>query len=269
LRLKAFGYGVKIQSAPPIVSQRVQGNRIEYVRRITQPNEASEVLLDPPNANHTPPLVEWYENGATGLEQGFTLNTRPTRSPEVDVAEPLRLVVELSGELRARMSDSGNEIELLDECDEHVLRYGKLTAVDATGRALIARLETAAEGREIALVVVDDKAQYPLVVDPLVWRERAPLTGDDAAIERAGYSVAISGDTAVVGTCRGFETLGKAYVFVRDGVAWTEESKWKLQATLTGGPQSTTYFGCAVAINRNTAIVGDHVGSFDFSHFGL
>ena len=258
LRLKTFGYGVDTQPAPPIVSHKAQGNRIEYVRRADDTGKrnedssvsATEILREPQTASDKPPLVEWYENGATGIEQGFTLNTRPTRGPEIDVAEPLRLVVELSGGLRARAIDAGSEVELLDECDERVLRYGKLTAVDASGRELTARMEVAANEQEIALVVVDDNAQFPIVVDPLVWQDQAPISGD-AAFQRAGYSVAISGNTAIVGTCKGLETQGKAYVFVRESPAWTQETTWEHKATLTGDAQSTPLFGCSVAISSS------------------
>jgi hypothetical protein len=68
------------------------------------------------------------------------------------------------------------------------------------------------------LRVKDAGAEYPVVVDPFI--EQAKLTASDgAAGDRFGYSVAISGDTVVVGT--GFDDIGananqgSAYVFVK------------------------------------------------------
>nr|MBA2733483.1 hypothetical protein [Acidobacteriota bacterium] len=106
--LKAYGYGEHLQPATPIVSHNVKDNRIEYVRadsssQITNTNLEVPVLkfqildaglndarsllsLQPPTRN--PQLIEWYENRAEGIEQGFTLNARPERSGEVAANEP-------------------------------------------------------------------------------------------------------------------------------------------------------------------------------------
>jgi len=52
----------------------------------------------------------------------------------------------------------------------------------------------------IRLVVEDEGACYPVTIDPLVWGEQARLTASDGAEgDKFGASVAIWGDTAVVG----------------------------------------------------------------------
>jgi len=62
------------------------------------------------------------------------------------------------------------------------------------------------------------------------WEEHAKINASDgAAGDRFGYSVAISGDYAVVGAYGGDddagERSGSAYIFKRDGTAWTEQAK--------------------------------------------
>src|SRR5690349_12315135 len=63
----------------------------------------------------------------------------------------------------------------------------------------------------------------------LNWVERQKLVaGDASAMSRFGHSVAIDGDTAVVGAIFDDEKgddAGAAYVFVRSGGQWAEEQK--------------------------------------------
>ncbi len=55
------------------------------------------------------------------------------------------------------------------------------------------------------------------------------LTASDAAaFDYFGWSVALSGDTALVGANRADDagtSSGSAYVFVRSGTSWTEQAK--------------------------------------------
>jgi hypothetical protein len=84
------------------------------------------------------------------------------------------------------------------------------------------------------------------------------LPSDGGYYHRFGTSVAISGDTAIVGA-PGWTGYGTAYVFRRDGAEWTEEGKL---IPTDGDPDDE--FGYAVAISGTTAIVGaplDYVGS--------
>ena len=87
------------------------------------------------------------------------------------------------------------------------------------------------------------------------WTQVAKLTaGDGAASDYFGYSVSISGDTAIVGAyCdddRGSDS-GSAYVFQDTGSGWTQVAK------LTAGDGAAgDCFGCCVSISGGTAIVG-------------
>jgi hypothetical protein len=90
-----------------------------------------------------------------------------------------------------------------------------------------------------------------------VWSEQQHLTASDgASIDVFGYSVAISGNTIVVGavagdTASGTNT-GSAYVYTRSGSVWTEEQ----ELAASGGGSSEDFFGDSVAISGNTIIVG-------------
>ena len=74
-----------------------------------------------------------------------------------------------------------------------------------------------------------------------------------------GVSVAISGDTVVVGS-NGERTgengqdaafAGAAYVFVRNGTTWTQQAYLKAPK-----PKSLDSFGISVAISADTVVVG-------------
>jgi FG-GAP repeat len=94
------------------------------------------------------------------------------------------------------------------------LRYCGLTVNDAVGRELVAWLEL----RDQSLLVrVDDAgARYPLSIDPFI--QQAKLTSSDGATQdRFGSSVAIAGNTIVVGALAddvgANVDQGSAYVF--------------------------------------------------------
>ncbi|MBS0196291.1 MAG: hypothetical protein JSR77_05990 [Planctomycetes bacterium] len=72
-----------------------------------------------------------------------------------------------------------------------------------------------------------------------------------------GWSVSISGDTALIGV-REDRQLGYAYVFIRSGATWVQQARL---AAFDGGPYDQ--FGCSVSLSGDTALVGafnDDVG---------
>jgi hypothetical protein len=126
-------------------------------------------------------LREWWANGPLGLEQGFDISARPVGSG----ALTLSLAVPAGARLDhgAVLLPGG-------------LRYAGVHGTDAAGRVLPTWLEM--RGGRLLLRVADRAAKYPLQVDPFI--ERAELTAKHAAKEELlGYSVAVAGDTAVVG----------------------------------------------------------------------
>lgn len=97
---------------------------------------------------------------------------------------------------------------------------------------------------------------YVFVRHGTAWLEEAKLMAADAAEDdRFGCSVAIDGNTLVVGACSddhaGGVASGSAYVFVRQGLAWVQEAK--LVADDAG---STDGFGWSVAVSGDRIAVG-------------
>ncbi len=197
--------------------------------------------------SHGNGTTEWYENRPEGIEQGFTLARRPADG----TAEEIRIDVELAG-LEARFADAEKTaVEFVDgESGTAVLRYEKLKVWDATGRILESRFDVEKTG--VGLLVADAGAVYPVTIDPLIVspQEAKLEAGDPAAGDLTGYSVALAGDTALIGAIYKYST-GAAYVFTRSG------SLWALQAKLTADDGEVgDEFGYSVALSVDTALVG-------------
>jgi len=94
-------------------------------------------------------------------------------------------------------------------------------------------------------------AAYVFVRSGGTWIQQAYLKGSNTdASDLLGYSVAVSGDTVVVGS-RNAAGMGSAYVFVRNGATWSE------QAVLQGSHIETgDSFGDSVGISGDTVVVG-------------
>ena len=203
-------------------------------------------------------VTEWWVNGPVGLQQGWTVATRPFAGE----AGALELVMRQSGTLRARKGGE-RSLEVADATGRVVLRYGGLTAFDATGRELPARFEVSSD--EVRVRVEDAGAVYPVLVDPITQQAYLKASNTEAD-DGFGWSVAISGDTVVVGArfeasnATGVDgnqadnsnfSAGAAYVFVRSGATWAQQAY--LKASNSGAPD---LFGHAVAISGDTIVVG-------------
>ncbi len=94
-------------------------------------------------------------------------------------------------------------------------------------------------------------AAYVFVREGTDWTQQAYLKASNVGGgDQFGYSVAVSGDTIVVGALYKDGT-GAAYVFVREGTAWIQQAY--LKASIVDGGD---YFGRAVAISGDTLVVG-------------
>ena len=100
-------------------------------------------------------------------------------------------------------------------------------------------------------------AAFVYVRSGTTWTQQAVLLASDGAVaDKFGYSVAISGNTIVVGAFNDDSPLsnaGSAYVFVRSGTTWTQQQK--LTASDAAADQE---FGNAVAVIGDTIAVGEH-----------
>ena len=102
----------------------------------------------------------------------------------------------------------------------------------------------------------DAGAAYVFVRSGTTWSKQAELTAADGAAEDYfGNSVALAGQTALVGApdhdVAGNVGAGAAYVFVRSGTTWTKQA----EPTAADGA-AEDYFGLSVALSGQTALVG-------------
>ena len=85
--------------------------------------------------------------------------------------------------------------------------------------------------------------------------ETAELTASDGMDnDEFGYSVSVSGSTAIVGAPNRGDGIGSAYIFVEPPSGWTNMTE---TAELTASDQmESNFFGLSVSVNGNTAVVG-------------
>ncbi len=211
-------------------------------------------------------LQEWFVNDARGLEHGFTVQKRPPTG-RVANAQPARLnfTMAVRGQLRPEVQADGTGVNFRNSDGRTEITYDGLTVVDADGRRVPAQFDFIAESGLVRISVDDRSARYPLTVDPFA-RQAYLKASNTGAGDYFGQSVAISGDTVVVGAI--FEdssatgvngnqsdnagvNSGAAYVFVRNGNYWTQQAY--LKASNTGADDD---FGKSVAISGDTIVVG-------------
>ncbi len=209
LRFSALGTGSAL-SPPVLMSTGVRRNRVDY--------------------HYRGGLTEWYVNGPSGIEQGFTV----PRSVAGSDARPLTLALTVSGDARASTRRGRGSVAFAGTS----LDYGGLSVTDASGRRLHSWMAT--RGGRVLLQVATRGARYPLLVDP--WVQQGRLEAG------MGVSAAVSadGNTAVVGG-----KFGSAYVFTRSGTTWTEQAKLVGQGAC--GIESTNV---AISGDGDTVAVG-------------
>ena len=102
-------------------------------------------------------------------------------------------------------------------------------------------------------LINDTHAIHPLAIDS--WLQQAKLTASDGRVgDYFGISVAISGDTMVVGAFGDDSDRGLAYVFEKPSGGWANATEIaKLSAS---GGASSDEFGWSVAISGDTIVVG-------------
>ena len=191
-------------------------------------------------------VTEWYVDAGRGVEQGFTIETRPPGTA------PLRLEIAVRGGFATRIHNDAHHAEFTDPSGPARFSYSGLRAWDAAGQELDARFTPADAG--IAIHIDDADATYPLTIDPWVWSQQAKLLASDGdASDYFGWAVDLEGDTAVVGapwaTFSGSQA--EAYVFGRTGTTWSEEAILTTPGALLGDD-----FGESVALSGDTALIG-------------
>ena len=141
------------------------------------------------------------------------------------------------------------QAELLAPFAAELDRFGVSVAVSADTVVVGASLDDVSGGS-------DAGSPHVFARTGISWIHQAELLAADGAVnDHFGSSVAVSGDTVVVGayaddTAAGLGA-GSAYVFVRDGSSWTQQAQ--LFAS-SAAPQDQ--FAVSVAIDGDTVIAG-------------
>ena len=135
----------------------------------------------------------------------------------------------------------------------------KLTASDGAaedffGFAVAVSGDTAVVGAWHKTIASENErgAAYVFVRSGGVWTQQQELTASDgAAGDGFGYSVSISGDTAVVGAPGRNGGLGAAYIFARRGGVWSQQ-----QEVAASDSAANDYLGFSVSISGTMVVAG-------------
>jgi hypothetical protein len=263
-------------------------------------------------------VLAWYVNRPSGLEQGFTI-LRPASQRE---GAAVRIDMALAWGEIVSLSPESCELELRPESGP-LLRYGHLVGWMLMGLGSMRGRERGGATR-ITILVEDQGAKYPIVVDPTftraakLWETTGPMRVA-ASGTHSGLAVAIEGDRLVVGSwgsesvfvferiagswelsqrlvasdTRPLDQLGAAVALsgdrilagaleptgsrVRTKVPSTSSrcrrARWVEEAKITpADPQRGSLFGSAVAIDRDTAVIGNQAnplgGAYVFVRVG-
>jgi hypothetical protein len=218
-----------------------RGQQLTPVRDVAPEGSRSQVLY-----RHGS-ISEFYRNGPYGLEQAFTLLKRPRMG-----TGSLVLALGVRGPLIPEQT--GAQILFKTHSGATALRYGQLSAFDATGRPLPAFMRM--RNGSLELRIDDSNARYPLRIDPFIQQGPKLAGSGESGKGLFGYRVALSadGNSALIGGSGDNSHVGAAWVFTRSGSTWTQQG-----AKLTGGEESgKAEFGKGVALSAdgNTALIG-------------
>lgn len=209
----------------------------------------AESKIDGPRLSYlwSPELEEWFVNDARGLEHGFTVTKRPLSG---NSASPLIFDIAIRGSLRPQVIENTGDVSFADLNGNTILTYEGLKVWDADGRRLSAAFT--AVGQSLRLNVCEAGARYPLTIDPIAQEAylKPPAPHPQPSdFGSWGESVAIDGDTAVIGSWRNY--AGSADVFVRKGTTWFH------QATLeASNADAYDGYGFDVAVHGDTMVIG-------------
>ncbi len=249
LELKSYGFGEQQRAIRGTPAVTAEGRRLTY--------------------DWDAAVQEWWVNDARGLEHGFTVKERPALFSELPES-PLSFTLATRGTLHPRVSADAQGVLFADASGATVLNYSGLKVWDADGKVLASHFMPAGSG--VLLLVEERGARYPLTIDPIAQQAylKPAAVGTTQAGDQFGYSVAVSGDTVVVGapgedgSATGVNgtpnelaagSAGAAYVFIRSAGLWSQQAYLKPAAVGPGG-QAGDHFGWSVAISGDTVVVG-------------
>ncbi|MCA9932809.1 MAG: FG-GAP repeat protein [Ardenticatenaceae bacterium] len=133
--------------------------------------------------------------------------------------------------------------------------FGISAALDGDTAVIGTRNEDGGAGDPAA----DSGAAYVFVRSGSSWSQQAILRASDPQAEDYfGHSVALSGDTVVIGAYQEdggagdpVNNSGAAYVFIRSGGSWSQQTVLR-----ASDAQASDWFGYSVATDGDTAVIG-------------
>lgn len=210
-------------------------------------------------------LKEWWINKPDKLEQWFSISQRPFddnyHSTVNTRPNPLVLLLQLETDLS--IHQFGNSLHFTN-ANGNSITYNKLKVWDADGHRLTAQMQLIKQ--QLKLIIDDSTAIYPITIDPSFQQQAYIKASNTETDDRLGVSVAISGNTLVVGADReasnatglngdqsnnGASFSGAVYVFTRSGSIWSQQAYLKASNT-----EMFDQFGRSVAIAGDTLVVG-------------
>ncbi|MGH9498795.1 MAG: IPT/TIG domain-containing protein [Terriglobales bacterium] len=287
MALERYGYGADLEPLATAVPE-ADGNRIQYRRgALTEWYINGPIGLEQGFTINRPPGQSRGQELTIELALSGNLSARKDDDQQVTLRDA-------AGESRLRYSGlqardcTGRELasrleverqRLLLHVNDRNARYpiivdpwvqtAELTASDGAagdqfGWSVSASGNTVVVGAPFHAVGLNlsQGAAYVFVEPPSGWtsmKQTAELVASDgAALSFFGSSVAISGDTIVVGaggsTVHGNPHQGAAYVFVKPGNGWKNTTQ-NAKLTASDGYVGDD-FGAAIAISGNTVVVG-------------
>jgi len=194
------------------------------------------------------------DSNATGVDGDESDNTAPYSG-----AAYVFVRIQTGWYQQAYLKASNTDAD--DEFGTSVAISGDTLVVGAVGEASNA---TGIDGDQTDNTAPYSGAAYVFVRTNKVWSQQAYLKASNTNTnDQFGYSIAISGDTIVVGAIgersgyigdqddNSATEAGAAYVFVRGGSTWSQQSYLK-----ASNIDAYDLFGSSVAISGNTIVVG-------------
>ena len=146
--------------------------------------------------------------------------------------------------------------------------FGHSVAID--GDTAIVGAYSESRNADGAISKTDAGAAYIFTRTGDVWSQQAKIVASDRSEnDNFGYSVAIDGDTTIVGAYNeehdvsggaSKNNAGSAYIFTRTGGVWSQQTK-----IVASDRESNDNFGYSVAIDGDTTIVGAQNEDHDVS----
>jgi hypothetical protein len=187
-------------------------------------------------------IVIKYCNDEKGMRQDFIVKRKPDGNGDLR----LWLYAEMQG---GTVSTTAEQISFLTESGAEAMRYSDLKVWDANQKRLKARFEKV--GNQVAIVVSDRKAMYPITIDPLSTTPNWTAESNQANAE-FGYSVASAGDVngdgfsdVIVGAPlfdNGETDEGRAFVYHGSASGLSTTPNWTAESN-----QVNALFGNSVA----------------------